>query len=43
LLDTGKAMSNPNVEIVEGLFAASASMDKQALLALLPELSTGAA
>jgi ketosteroid isomerase-like protein len=31
-------MSNPNVEIVEGLFAASASMDKQALLALLPEL-----
>jgi ketosteroid isomerase-like protein len=31
-------MSNQNVEMVEGLFAASASMDKQALLALLPEL-----
>ena len=31
-------MSQENVEFVKGLFAAGASMDKQALLAALPEL-----
>lgn len=31
-------MSHENVEFIEGLFAGAASMDKQALLALLPDL-----
>src|SRR3982074_700037 len=31
-------MSQENVEIVEGLFAGAADMDKQALLAALPEV-----
>lgn len=35
--DTGRAMSQENVDFVKRLFAASSEMDKAALLAALPE------
>ena len=36
LRDTGRAMSQENVEFVRGLFAAASDMDKEALLSALP-------
>src|ERR1700704_6559624 len=36
--DTDRGMSRENVEFVEGLLAGVGEMDKQALLAALPEL-----
>lgn len=36
--DTARDMSQQNVEFVKGLFAVGADMDKQAVLAALPEL-----
>src|SRR3954447_2822567 len=36
--DTAPAVSQENVDFVQGLFAAGAEMDKQALLAALPEV-----
>jgi hypothetical protein len=37
LADTERAMSQENVDFVSGIFSATESMDKQALLAALPE------
>ena len=38
LRDTARAMSQENVEMVKGFLAAGAEMDKQTLLAALPEV-----
>jgi ketosteroid isomerase-like protein len=38
LLHTARAMSQENVELVKGLFAAGSDMDKEAFLSVLPEL-----